>query len=173
MAKPLMVTFGEKTISFNPSRLDRAKVHGARKRIPLDRNGNQCTRASLTADGSQLLTSGMTAQGYFSTDGRWIAHSEMIGLDSSGMVVEPKPSTLGVPQSVSGPVDPVEILSLEVESIFNLELEEDSNYLVEKLKSGLIYKCLFNYVAGFEVGTAYLVANDAGIFAHIGKSTIK
>lgn len=55
MAKAVMVTYGDSTVSFSPTRVDRSKIYGARKRIAVDGGGRDCTRASLTADGSQLL----------------------------------------------------------------------------------------------------------------------
>ena len=173
MAKPVIVTSGSETITFSPTRVDRSKIYGARKRIAVDSGGRVCTRAALTADGSQLLVSGMTAQGYFTTDGCWVARNEMVGLDTEGNVVEMKPSTLGVPQAVEGPVDPIEVLDLEIESVVWLEPEHASGGLIDKLKSGEVYKCPFNYAAGLEVETAYLVANDEGVFALVGKPVLE
>ena len=72
MAKAVIVKHAGETISFAPTKVDRAKIYGARKRIAVDAAGRDCTRASLTADGSQLLVSGMTAQAYFTGEGRWV-----------------------------------------------------------------------------------------------------
>ena len=95
---------------------------------------------ALTVDGSQMLLSGMTAQGYFTPDDRWVARNEMVELDADGNLVESKPSTLGVPQHIEGPVDPQEVLALAVESVFFLEAGEGqaSVGLVEKLKAGYL-----------------------------------
>lgn len=173
MAKPVMVVFSDHTISFAPTRVDRSKIYGARKRIPVDTAGRPCVRAALTSDGSQLLASGMTAQGYFTTDGRWVARSEMVGVDADGTLVDSKPSTLGVPQIAVGPVDPLEVLDLEVESVFFLEAEPTAGGGIDKLKGGEIYKVPFNYSAGLETEVAYLVANDEGVFALVGKPVVE
>jgi len=173
MAKPVIVTSDGETIMFSPTRVNRIKIYGARKRLAVDSDGRACTRAALTADGSQLLVSGMTAQGYFTTEGRWVARAEMVGLDTEGHVVDTKPSTLGVPQVLEGPVDPLEVLTLEIESVFWLEPEHASSGLIDKLKRGEVYKCPFNYAAGLEVETAYLVANDDGVFALVGKPVVE
>ena len=171
MAKPVVVTHGSETLSFATTRVDRAKIYGTRKRIAVDARGRPCSKAQLSVDGSQMLLSGMTAQGYFTPDDRWVARNEMVGLDPDGNLVESKPSTLGVPQHIEGPVDPQEILALAVESVFFLEAEEGqaSTGLVKKLKAGEVLKCAFNYAAGLEVEIAYLVANDEGVFAIVGK----
>ena len=56
-------------------------------------------RASLTEDGQFLIQSGMTAQGYFTDDMRWIPNSDLVGL-VDGEPVEKIPSTLGEPQDL-------------------------------------------------------------------------
>lgn len=170
MAKSVVLSFKGSDHNFAPTRVDRGKLYGMRKRVAVDATGGACTKAALTADGSTLITSGMTAQGYFAPDGRWVARNEMIGIDANGQVVETKPSTLGVAQAVEGPVDPAGVLSLDVESVFLLEPDDVSSGLVAVLKTGEIYRCAFNYAAGLEVEVAYLVANDEGVFAIVGKS---
>jgi len=169
MAKSVVLNFDGVDYNFAPGRVDRAKLYGVRKRIAVDGAGAACTKAALTPDGSTLITSGMTSQGYFAPDGRWVARSEMVGLDIDGQVVETKPSTLGVAQAVEGPVDPGAVLHLDVESVFALEPEDISSKLVASMKSGEVYRCAFNYAAGLEVEVAYLVANDEGVFALVGK----
>lgn len=169
MAKNVVLRFNGSDLNFTPVRVDRAKLYGVRKRIAVDSSGSTCTKAALTADGSTLITSGMTSQGYFAPDGRWIGRNEMVGLDSDGNLVETKPSTLGVAQTVEGPVDPADVLHLAVESVFALVPEDSSSTLVTSMKSGEIYRCAFNYAAGLEVEVAYLIANDEGVFALVGK----
>ena len=93
----------------------------------------------------------------------------MVGLDASGNVVEIKPSTLGVEQELSGPVSPADVLDLELESVFWLEPIDVSENLMASLKQGEIYKCAFNFTAGLEVETAFLLANAEGVFALVGK----
>ena len=47
-------------------------------------------------DGSLILKSGMTAQGYFTTNDKWVPNKDLIGLDLDGKTLDLKPSTLGV-----------------------------------------------------------------------------
>lgn len=168
MAKPVIVVSGESEISFDIVKIDRSKIYGSRKRIAIDVDGKQCSRAVLLADGSELLTSGMTAQGYFTETGRPVARQEMVGLDDKGTVVATKPSTLGVPQKLEGPVNPSEVLNLSLESVFYLDALSGIDSIEAQLNEGKVFKFLFNYSAGFEVETAYLVANDEGYFALVG-----
>ena len=169
MAKPVILRSSNKEYSFDSIKVDRAKLYGVRKRLPVDIKGIPCVKASLTSDGANLLLSGMTAQGYFNAKGFPVSRQEMVGLDAHGNKVEQIPSTLGVSQDLKGPVSPSEILDLDVESIFCFEPIAADDDLLARLKSGEVFKFDFNYTAGLEMETAYLVANEEAIFAIVGK----
>ena len=126
-------------------------------------------RAALTHDGSLLIASGMSGQGYFNAAGQFVPRGKLVGLDFQGKVVESQPSTLGVPQALEGPVDPSKVLDLELLSVYLLTPELEGGALVDRLKTGEIYACDFNYAASLEVECAYLLANDQGVFALVGK----
>jgi len=168
MAKPLVVSFGGVTASFPVTLVDRSKIYGSKKRVAIDPEGRDCTRAALSSDGATLIVSGMTAQGYFTRAGRAVSRSEMVGLDAGGNIVEAKPSTLGIEQTAEGPVDPAELLSLSVQSVYFLDAREDKTGLSDRLKRGEVLKVAFNYASGLGVETAYLVGNDGGCFAIVG-----
>ena len=173
MAKPVIVNLNGATASFNPVKVDRSKIYGSRRRVAVLPDGSECSRASLTEDGDQLLKSGMTSQSYFTGDGKPLNRSDMVGIDHDGNLVEQKPSTLGVEQSLIGPVDPSLVLQLSVETTFFLEPLEGCDALVTSLKAGDVYQCPFNYAAGLAVETAYIVGNDDGIFAVVGQPIIE
>lgn len=170
MAKPLVVSHNNADVSFNLSRLERSKIYGTKKRVVLDSSGDVCTRAALTLDGSLLLSSGMTSQGYFTNEGRWVQRSEMVGIDAEGKVVETQLSTLGSSQIIEGPLDPHDLLDLDIESVYLLEPEDPESALSKSLKSGDLYRCPFRFSASLDSGTAILLANDEGFFALVGKT---
>jgi len=169
MAKPIVVSLAGKDYSFSPTKVDRAKIYGFKKRAAIDAQGRFCTRASLTSDGAHLVLAGMSAQGYFRQDGHLVSRQEMVGIAPDGKVVESIPSTLGVSQSLEGPVDGSEILGLDVESLYFLDPIETASDLHGKLQAGEIYKFPINYTAGLEMETGYLLSNDEGCFAIVGK----
>lgn len=171
MAKTIIVTLGGSESSFAISKLDRAKLYPTRKRLPMDRQGAICTRASMTSDGKNILRSGMTAQGYFAASGRWVAKEEFVGLNPDGSVATLMASTLGVPQSLEGPVSARDLLDLEVIGVYLLEPESISPDLLESLRRGDLYRFPFNYGADYNCETAYLVSNDEGLFALVGNPT--
>ncbi len=168
MAKPIIVSLGGVQSRFDHEKLDRAKLYGRRQRQVLDPGGQRCERAELTRDGTLLVRSGMTAQGYFDEQGTWIPSSKLVGLDADGNPVKEVPSTLGEPQTLSGPVDPTEVLDLAVRSVYVLSPEGLDPKLEAELKAGKVYKFTFCYRGGYAAETAFLVGNGTGFFALVG-----
>ena len=170
MAKPIVVRFQGKESRFDHKKVSRRKLYGYRRRQAMDSSGATCTKASLTEDGRFLLESGMTAQGYFTADGRWVPNKELVGLDQEGVVVEKVPSTLGTAQPLEA-VMPQDLLDLRMSSVYALAEQSVDAELKTALEQGIIFRFAFNYRGDYEAETAFLVANDSGIFAVIGDVT--
>lgn len=168
MARVISVDLGGVESSFEFKAVDRAAIYGKRRRVALDRDGQPCSRASLMEDGSLLLRSGMTGQGYFLADGTFLKQSDLEAFGSDGETLAKVPSTLGVAQQLQGPVNPSEVLDMRVETIYALTPEEVSEALTASLNSGDIYRFSFNFRDDYRAETAYLLANDNGLFALIG-----
>jgi hypothetical protein len=167
MARTIVVSLDGKESSFAFSRLDRKKLYATRKRIPLDADGEPCQRATLTDDGSMLVVSGMTGQGYFDESGRWIQSGELVGLDADGNAVEKQPSTLGTAQPLTE-VEPEALLDAAVDTVYMLEPDEVEGELQAALDDGKIYRFAFNMRADYHLETAYILANDSGTFVLLG-----
>ncbi len=171
MAKPIILTHNETASNFQLEKLERSKLYGSKRRIPVDVDGKPCVRAALTDDGEVLILSGMAAQGWFDDLGRQVEASEMEAQTPDGIALELVPSTLGVSQPLEGPVSPMEVLDLAVSSVYQLTAETIADELAASLTSGEVWRFRFNYRSDFLAETAYLLANDAGIFALIGQPT--
>ena len=170
MAKSIVVEKNGIESSFGFKKIDRSKLYGRRQRIHLDPAGRACARASLTDDGSLILRQGMTAQGYFDETGRWIAQKELVGLDAEGQALEPRPSTLGRPVPLEGPIPARDFLSVRVYSVYALEPEQLDDALASSLREGEIYRLPYNYRPGWDEGSAWLVASMEGdLFALVGR----
>jgi hypothetical protein len=61
------------------------------------------------------------------------------------------------------------VLDLELLSVYLLAPEQESSALLDRLKGGEIFACSFNYATSLEVERAYLLSNDHGLFAIVGK----
>ena len=167
MAKLILINYLGEEAKFSHKKVDRSKLYGSRKRIPLDPLGENCLRCELSDDGSTLIMSGMTSQGYFDSDINWIPNKELIGMDLSGKVLNKIPATLGVAQDVViSELEP--LLDLAVDSIYQLDPEEVPQSIQTVLESGKVFNFPFNYREDYHAESAYLVLNDEGYFALIG-----
>ena len=167
MAKLILINYQGEEAQFSHKKVDRSKLYGSRKRIPLDPSGENCLRCELSDDGSTLIMSGMTSQGYFDSDINWIPNKELIGMDSSGKALDKIPATLGVAQDgVLSELEP--LLDLAVDSIYQLDPEKVPQSIQAVLESGKAISFPFNYREDYHAESAYLVLNDEGYFALIG-----
>lgn len=168
MAKPIIVTWGGVQSTFDHEKLDRAKLYGKRQRQILDPSDQRCERAELSRDGTLLIRSGMTAQGYFDEGGVWIPSGKLIGLDAEGKPLTHVASTLGEAQKLEGPIDPGEVFDLAVRSVYVLNAAGLDPKLEAQLKAGKVFRFSFSYRGGYDKEVAYLVGNTSGYFALVG-----
>ena len=169
MAKLILVNHKDKTSRFNFTKVDRAKLYGRRVRQAMDPEDKPCVSARLTDDGSLLLRPGMLAQGYLTESWDWLERKILVGIDEEGLEVDKVPSTLGAEQALEGPVDPTELLDINVSSVYQLEEVELDEDLKLDLVDGKIFRFNFNYTSTrFLQGKAYLLSNKEGIFALAG-----
>ena len=77
MAKTINISYKGESAVFGYKPIDRGVLYGKRRRVPFDGEGNECAKASLLEDGSLLIKSGMTAQGYFTPDKVWVAQGDL------------------------------------------------------------------------------------------------
>ena len=170
MAKTIRVVLDGVETHFDFKKLDRAKLYGRRIRMLLDSDGEPCTRASLTMDGSTLVRAGMTAQGYFDEDGTWIPNGDLVGLSEDGHALDRIPSTLGEPQQLR-PCPASDVLDMRLQAVYMLDSEALDPALDEALRSGASFAFDFNYRPDFRSEQGFLVANEHGVFALVGTRT--
>lgn len=168
MAKSVVVSLNGKVSSFQIEKVERAKLYGVRRRLVVDDKGRTCSRASLTDDGQVLLRAGMTAQGWFDSDGRQVEQKSIRAEDADGNLLELVPSTLGVEQSLEGPVDAREVLDLSLTAVYRITPEALDESLAKSLADGQFWRFPFNYRPDYRSEIGYLVQNPEGIFAIIG-----
>lgn len=171
MAKPIVVSYMGAESSFQLSKLERQKLYGARRRMPVDASGEPCTRAALTDDGLVLITAGMSAQGWFDPDGRQVESRDIGACDDDGNPLALVPSSLGEAQPLEGPVPATEVLDLAIASIYLLEPDNLDEQLAQALQAGEVWRFHFNYRPDYRAETAYLLAGEQGFFALVGMPT--
>jgi hypothetical protein len=143
-------------------------LYGKRRRVAFDLDGKECTKASLLTDGSLLIRSGMTAQGYFTEDNTWVPQSDLEAINPDGTKPELYPSTVG--ENVAAEkITATEALNLRFNATYSLDAEELPSGLKNELDAGAIFKFPFNPRADYQMETGILVANENGYFALIGE----
>lgn len=168
MAKTINLTYGAEIAVFTYKPIDRSVLYGKRRRVAFDLDGNECAKASLLADGSLLIRSGMTAQGYFAADNTWVPQSELEAINPDGTSPELHPATVG--ENVAAEkITAIEALNLKFDTTYSLESEQLPPGLKTELDAGSIFRFPFNPRADYQVETGILVSNENGYFALIGQ----
>jgi hypothetical protein len=168
MAKTINISYKGESAVFGYKPIDRGVLYGKRRRVPFDADGNECAKASLLEDGSLLIKSGMTAQGYFTPDKVWVAQGDLEAINPDGTTPELFPATIGEVVEATQ-LSPVEALNLRFGTTYALEPEVLSDGIKKELDSGVVLTFPFNPRADYEVETGVLVGNENGYFALIGQ----
>lgn len=168
MAKSILLRHGGESSSFAFSRLDRAKLYGYKERQIIDGEGQRCSPAYLTADGSALIPGGGLAMLYVNDAFATIDRSLLRTVDDKGVELPVQASTLGVEQDLEGPVPPQRILDHVTHTVYQLEPEQLGAKLGDALASGQIFTAAFSYRDDYQLQTLFLVKGENAFFALIG-----
>ncbi|MFN7699986.1 MAG: hypothetical protein ACK6CU_09960 [Deltaproteobacteria bacterium] len=170
MAKNIVVLLDGEESAFGFAKVERDKLYGRKDQIVVDEQGRECSSAWLTADGSALVLSGGTA--HVNVDDAWTAYEqdERRAVDLEGRPLETRPSTLGVAQDLTE--SSVErLLDCTTTVVYQLEAESIGPALAQALAAGKIFEAPFLYRDGLVPDAMFLLANDEGTFALVGRAT--
>ncbi|CAK0742711.1 conserved hypothetical protein [Gammaproteobacteria bacterium] len=170
MAKPIVLQLGEETSSFALSRLDRAKLYGYKERQVIDAEGQSCSPAYLTSDGSALVPGGGLAMLYVDPHFATIERSDLKTVDAQGVELALHASTLGACQALD-PVTPQQVLDHVIHTVYQLAPEQLGPQLAIALEAGQIFKAPFAYREDYQLQTLFLVKGENAFFALIGSPT--
>jgi hypothetical protein len=168
MAKTINILYKGESAVFGYKPIDRGVLYGKRRRVPFDGEGNECAKASLLEDGSLLIKSGMTAQGYFTPDNIWVPQGELEAINPDGSSPELFPATIGEEVEATQ-LAPSEALNLRFGTTYSLEPEVLPEIIKKELDAGVVLTFPFNPRADYEVEIGILVGNENGYFALIGQ----
>ena len=148
---------------FMMKRVDRKSRQGVRRRIPVDTQGRECSRALMTRDGL-VMGAGMVAELYEDVDGNCIERGEVHQTDESGNPLRSLPATLGRPQRPVGPIPPEELLEHTVVKAYALVPIAIARDLADSLAGGAVYRVACRARAATVDLPAFILANEAGLF---------
>ena len=168
MARKAEFLINGKSIIAELKKVDRKKIYGWSTIEVCDESGSKCKLAGL-AEGQYVMPSGSTALVTLNSKGEAVSKSELVGVDSLGKKVEKVPSIYDEKVMLrEATVD--EYLSMAVKSVYQLEIEENKETLLNELSIGKIYYFVFNYRADYEGDDAFLISNGTEAFAVTGMS---
>ena len=164
MTQTIDISYRGQASRFVLTPIDRKRLHGFKRRIALDENGDECATAHLTRDGRFLLGSGSTSDIYINDDGDAINRSELITVDASGKPLPTLPATLGRTQAIEGPVALDDFLNHVVTKVYALESETFDPALEQALRDGAIFRVPYRPRPTHIETLAFLLANKNGVF---------
>ena len=171
MAKPLVFIFAESEFAFEMTKVDRAKLYGYKEVETVDDHGEKCEMATLAEDGHTIIGRGGTGVGYLSADGQWCEKSQLQPVDLSGQPIEPVTSSFAAPIALAEPTNVDDYLSHSIRSIYWLSTES-AGPLMERLRTGAIFKFAYSFRGGLEADVAFLLCNEAGeVYMAVGSAT--
>jgi hypothetical protein len=169
MARGIVLDYAGDQSSFAITKVERSKLYGRKVRIAVDEQGEPCSQAFLSADGRVVIPASGMAMVYVNDKFDAVDRADLVAVDGEGAPLPVVPSTLGVPVAVRGPVGPARLLDHLIFSVYLLTAETLSDALSQALSAGAIFEFDFSYRDGTGHDTAFLVGNDQGVFALIGR----
>jgi len=171
MARQLLFDFDGEPSAFDLTRHGREKLHGRKRKVVVDDEGRPCQRALLTEDGATLIPPGGAAELYLDAAFDVVEKGDRQAVDAAGRALEPVPSTLGVAQRLVGPVSAQRLLDHVTPVVYQLDPASLGPRLQAGLAEGGVYESRFSYVDGWDAQALFLVQNDTGVYALVGRPT--
>ena len=164
MSRNIDIRYQGRDSRFRLTPVDRKRLHGFKRRIALDENGDDCATAHLTRDGRFLLGSGCTADLYINDDGDTINRSELVAVDADGKPLPTLPATSDRTQAIDDPVALDDFLNHVVTKVYALESEALDPALEKALRNGAIFRVPYRPRPTHAETPAFLLANEDGVF---------
>ena len=169
MARKAEFSINGHSVKAELKKIDRKKIYGWSTIDVFDENGSKCKLAGL-AEGQFVMPSGSTALVSLNLKGEAVSKSSLVGVDSAGKKVEKVPSIYDQKVMLrEATLD--EYLAMAVKSVYQLQIDENKEDLINELNDGKIYYFVFNYRADYEGDDAFLISNGTDVFAITGMSS--
>ena len=169
MARKAEFSINGHSVKAELKKIDRKKIYGWSTIDVFDEKGSKCKLAGL-AEGQFVMPSGSTALVSLNLKGEAVSKSLLVGVDSAGKKVEKVPSIYDQKVMLrEATLD--EYLAMAVKSVYQLQIDENKEDLINELNDGKIYYFVFNYRADYEGDDAFLISNGTEVFAITGMSS--
>jgi hypothetical protein len=172
MAKPLVFQYGDRELSFELNKVDRAALYGHKELEVLNEDGKVCELATLADDGRTVVGRGGTGLAYMSADWHWREKSNLKPIDLEGNAITPVGSSFSAPIPLMQQASVNDYLDHKIRLVYCLTTENDVSPLSEELNRGTIFSFPYSYRGGLQADAGFLLAADGGkIFMAVGNRT--
>ncbi len=168
MRRMLEISFAGRESSFKVIKIDRSKLYGSRRRIPIDVHGRECSFASLTDDGKFILPKGSTALVYVDEQGEVVERADLQAIDAEGKTIQKSESEI---LEIEKTIPAFDLLDFSITGAYHLEPVFVSSSLEESLSQGAVYSLPHFRANGDDNCQAFLLSSDAGYFVLSGERT--
>ncbi len=163
MQRIFEILYEGKGSSFTVTKIARSKFYGSKQRIPVDAQGHECSRASLTRDGRYILPAGGVAILYLDDQEDVVERNQLQTIDPDGDVMKPGESTPDTVLELAQVAEATNILECSIAHVYALEPIFISAGLEALLSQGTIYR-----LPECNGHQAFLLGNDVGYFLLVG-----
>jgi len=158
------VFFHEKLLGFSLRKINRADLYGTHRRIAFDSQERECATALMSKDGRHLFGAGGLAGLYLDANGDVVDVKDLAASDKTDDQKEVAPPADGDSPELSGPVPTAALLDCMVTAVYRVDDFDLVSPLAAALADGEIYQLPFRPRASSHGGTAFLLANEHGVF---------
>lgn len=169
MAKPIQFVADGFSCSAEIEKFERSKVYGWVETKVFDDTGEPCSVASLLEDGKTMIPAGGFSLKLLTADGFEVSRKDLVARDAGGASMTQIPSVFERPVTLRADVTLEDYLSLQVKSVYQLTIDSGKDELMKALAVNGVMGFDFNYRAGYELDTGYMLVADGQVFAVIGR----
>lgn len=168
MAKTLAISLGSTSFELIPQKVDRDKLYGHTEIRVLNADGTCCSQAAINGDGVNIICPGATKIGITDDSGNWVDKQALIPKLEDGSTPVKIQSSFDSEISLAREASIEELLDLSIQSVYQLT-GMDAIQLAVAINER-IYTFDFSYKGGYECCTAFVLANENGVFMLTGTS---
>ena len=145
-------------------------MYGSKKTVVVDKDDNPCDRGIIPIDGDVIIPKGGTSTLYINDNFQMFSRKDLEMYNLEGEKIDNIPGTLNVDQKASI-VDQERLLDHSVTSLYSLEPSEIDAETQKALDDGKILETNFNYYAGYNLSTLFIMKTSESIFGLVGEPT--
>jgi hypothetical protein len=168
------------TSSFEVTRIDRSRLYGSKRRIPVDAGGRECHPAALTRDGMHVLPKGGISRIYLDESRNAVDRSDLRAASTSGPGIEGDPPHSPPPASPTMAANvaeivlearPDDVLSCDISRAWALDPITLSPQLDGILSAGAIQRVRLPSGLAKDSADAFLLKGPACFLLLVGEPT--